>query len=143
MDVLRITTSRDAVDVGMVHRFLSERSTWAKGIPLAVVQRAVDNSLNFSGYLGNAQVAYARVVSDYATFAYLADVFVLEEYRGRGYSRLLMEQVMAHPDLQRLRRFMLATSSAHGVYAPFGFAAPWKPETLMERLDPDVYSRGQ
>ncbi|WP_211455185.1 GNAT family N-acetyltransferase [Collimonas antrihumi] len=136
---LRITNEPTELDVPLVHRFLSEESAWARGIPLATVEESIRHSLNFGLFSGPAQVAYARVVTDYATFAYLVDVFVLAEHRGKGYSAELMAAVMEHPRLQGLRRFMLATSTAHGLYAKFGFTAPLKPQALMERFAPDVY----
>jgi len=143
MAELRITTDPAALDVELVHRFLSQQSTWAKGIPLELVRRAIEGSLCFGGFLGQGQVAFARVISDYATFANLVDVFVLPEHRGKGYSKALVREVMAHPKLQGLRRFTLATSDAHGLYRQFGFTAPLKPESYMERYFPDVYaSRG-
>jgi GNAT superfamily N-acetyltransferase len=141
MSALMISTDKAELDVPAIHHFLSTQSTWAIGIPLATVQRAIDHSLCFGGTLDGRQVAFARVVSDYATFAYLVDVYVLEEYRGRGYSKRLMDAVMAHPYLQGLRRFMLATSTAHTLYARYGFTAPLRPETLMERYVPDIYQR--
>jgi len=141
MSHLNISSDKAELDVPAIHHFLSTQSTWAIGIPLATVQRAIDHSLCFGGTLDCRQVAFARVVSDYATFAYLVDVYVLEEYRGRGYSRRLMEAVVAHPDLQGLRRFMLATSTAHGLYADYGFTPPLRPEALMERYVPDIYQR--
>ena len=140
MTELRITTEPAELDVPLIHRFLSEESAWARGIPLATVQESIRHSLNFGLFAGAGQVAYARVVTDYATFAYLVDVFVLAEHRGKGYSAELMAAVMAHPGLQGLRRFLLATSTAHGLYAKFGFAAPAKPQALMERFTPDAYA---
>jgi len=142
MEPLRISTAVEEQDVALIHRFLSEESAWAKGIPLETVRESVKNSLNFGGFIGTSQVAFARVVSDYATFAYLVDVFVLPERRGNGYSGQLMAAVMGHPRLQGLRRFMLATSTAHGLYARFGFTAPVRPEALMERFVPNAYARG-
>lgn len=135
----QISTDRSQLDVPLIYRFLSEQSTWAIGIPRAVVDRAIDNSLCFGGYLEGRQIAFARVISDYATFANLVDVFVLPEYRGRGYAHQLMEAVIAHPSLQGLRRFMLATSDAHGLYEEFGFTAPQRPQSLMERYFPNIY----
>ena len=137
---LRISTERDELDVDLIHASLSE-TYWARGIPREVVERAIAGSLCFGGYLGDRQVAFARVITDGATFGYLSDVFVLPERRGCGYARALVAAVLAHPDLQGLRRLMLATRDAHALYAGFGFAAPAKPEMLMERLDPDIYSR--
>lgn len=135
-----IRIGRDAVDVDVVHGWLSRESYWAAGIPRDVVERALDRSLCFSGYLGDRQVAFARVVTDCATFAYLADVFVFEDARGHGISARLMDAVLAHPGLQGLRRFMLATRDAHGLYARYGFAPPAHPDSLMERYAPGVYA---
>jgi GNAT superfamily N-acetyltransferase len=138
-DEFRITTDKTELDIDLIHGFLSEQTYWARGIPREVVERSIANSLCFGGFLGARQVAFARVISDYATFANLVDVFVLPELRGRGYSKALMETVLAHPQLQGLRRFMLATSDAHGLYAQFGFTAPANPQSLMERYVPDIY----
>ncbi len=140
MSDLRISTERAELDIPLIHRFLDEQSTWARGIPLATLERALGNSLCFGGFVGASQVAFARVISDYATFANLVDVFVLPEYRGRGYSKALMQSILTHPQLQGLRRFTLVTSNAHGLYAQFGFAAPSRPQSLMERYFPDIYT---
>lgn len=139
MNKLVITTERSTMDLALIHHYLSEHSTWAKGIPLQLMQRAIANSLCFGGFLGSSQVAFARVISDYATFANLVDVFVLPEHRGKGFSKALMAAVFAHPQLQGLRRFTLATADAHGLYAQFGFTAPLHPQSLMERYRPDIY----
>ena len=141
MHQLRISTEVEEQDVDLIHRFLSEESAWAQGIPVETVRTSIEYSLNFGGFLGSSQVAFARVVSDYATFAYLVDVFVLKEHRGNGYSGAPMSAVLAHPRLQGLRRFMLATSSAHGLYEKFGFIASAKPQSLMEKFIPNAYSR--
>ncbi|TAG45762.1 MAG: N-acetyltransferase [Betaproteobacteria bacterium] len=141
MHKLTISAETEDQDVELIHRFLSEESAWARGIPLETVRTSIEHSLNFGAFLGPSQVAFARVVSDYATFAYLVDVFVLQEHRGKGYSSALMSAVLAHPRLQGLRRFMLATSTAHGLYEKFGFAPPVKPQTLMERYSSNVYHR--
>lgn len=140
MSRLQVSTDRDRLDIGMVHRFLATEAYWSRGIPRATVERAINGSLCFGGYLDGEQVAFARVVTDQATFAYLADVFVLPAHRGQGYSKALVAAVMAHPSLQGLRRFMLATWDAHGLYARHGFAAPARPDRLMERLQVDIYS---
>ena len=140
MHALRISTDKAELDLALIHQFLSQQSTWAQGIPLATLQRAIAHSLCFGGFLHQRQVAFARVITDCATFANLVDVFVLPEFRGQGHSKALMQAVLAHPDLQGLRRFTLATSNAHGLYAPFGFTAPLRPQTLMERYAPDVYT---
>jgi GNAT superfamily N-acetyltransferase len=142
MQNLRITTNRKELDIAMIHQFLSGQSGWAKGIPLETLQRSIEHSICFGGFLGAAQVAFARVISDCATFANLVDVFVLPEYRGLGYGKALMTTVMAHPRLQGLRRFTLATADAHGLYAQFGFTTPLKPQSLMERYFPDIYTEG-
>ena len=141
MQAFHVSTDKTELDTALIHQFLSEQSTWARGIPLATVRRAIDNSLCFGGFAGARQVAFARVVSDFATFANLVDVFVLPPHRGKGYSKLLVDAVMAHPQLQGLRRFTLATADAHGLYARYGFTAPLRPQSLMERYVPDLYSR--
>jgi GNAT superfamily N-acetyltransferase len=136
---LQISTDRTELDVPLIYRFLSEQSTWAVGISRAVVDRAIENSLCFGGYVDGRQVAFARVITDYATFGNLVDMFVIPEYRGRGYSLEMMKAIMAHPSLKTLRRFMLATGDAHALYEKFGFTAPQRPETLMERFFPNMY----
>jgi GNAT superfamily N-acetyltransferase len=140
MPTLHISTDQTELDADLVYLFLSEQSTWAKGLPRPVFDRAIANSLCFGVYLDDRQIGFARVVTDCATFANLVDVFVLPQYRGNGYSKRLMEAVMAHPDLQGLRRFTLATGDAHGLYAQFGFTAPLRPASLMERYRPDIYN---
>jgi GNAT superfamily N-acetyltransferase len=139
MQDFRITTEVGELDAELVHRFLSQESSWAKGISLALVERSMANSLCFGGFLGKDQIAFARVISDYATFANLVDVFVLPQHRGKGYSKDLMAAVVAHPQLQGLRRFTLATGDAHGLYAQYGFTAPLFPQSLMERYFPGMY----
>jgi len=139
-----ITTDKTRMDFGLVYRFLSEHSGWAPnaesmGIPEDLFIRAMGNSLCFAGCLVGEQIAFARVISDFATFANLVDVFVVPEFRGNGYGTRLLEAVFAHTDLQGVRRFTLATHNAHGLYAKFGFHAPARPDTLMERYDPDIY----
>jgi GNAT superfamily N-acetyltransferase len=140
MGTLQISTNKDRLDIGLVHRFLSNEACWSRGIPREVVERAIDGSLCFGGYLEGRLVAFARVVTDGATFGYLADVFVVPEHRGQGHARTLMAAVMAHPELQGLRRFCLATRDAHGLYAGFGFTAQARPRTWMEKFDPDIYA---
>lgn len=135
-----VDTDPARLDLALVHGFLSA-SYWARGIPLEVVERSIRHSLCFGLYEGPAQIGFARVVTDRATFAYLADVFVLESHRGRGLARLLMAAIVAHPDLQGLRRWMLATRDAHGLYAQYGFTALPAPEVFMQLHDPDVYAR--
>lgn len=133
-----ISTDRSRIELRTVHEFLTN-SYWAQGIPEATVQRSIENSICFGVYFGRQQIGFARVITDRATFAYLADVFILEAYRGRGLSKWLMECIVAHPDLQGLRRWMLATRDAHGLYAQFGFIPVQKPQRWMERHAPDIY----
>ena len=133
-----ISTERERLDLEAIHRFISVDSYWGKGRPLEVVRRAVENSLPFGVYRGQELVGFARVVTDYATFAWLADVFVLEAHRGRGLSKWLMEVILSHPELQGFRRWVLATKDAHELYSRFGFIALHKPERWMERPDPNM-----
>lgn len=136
----RLSMDREEMDLAAIHAFLS-RTYWSPGIPPAVLARAIANSLCFGLFLGKDQVGFARVITDRATFAYLADVYVLEAHRGKGLSRWLMEAITAHPDLQGLRRFALATRDAHGLYERFGFRPLANPAAMMEILRPDVYQR--
>jgi len=133
-----ITTDPGRLDIDAIHAFLS-RSFWAEGIPRDLVVKAIAHSLCFGLFDGAAQVAFARVVTDRATFAYLCDVYVLESHRGRGLGKWLIETVMKHPDLQGLRRFQLVTRDAHGLYARHGFAAPQHPERQMEIFRHGMY----
>ena len=133
-----ISTNPARIDLDAVHAFLS-RSYWAENIPRQLVQRSIENSLCFGIYKGQEQVGFARVISDYATYAYIADVYVLESYRGRGLSKCLMKCIVEHPALQGLRRWTLATQDAHGLYAKFGFMPLSAPDRFMERRNPDVY----
>ena len=134
MEHLEISTEVERLDVDRIHRFLSEESYWARGRTREMTQQAIDNSICFGAYLGRQQVGFARVVSDQTTFAWLADVFILVEYRGQGYGKALVAAVLDHPELQGLR-WLLATKDAHGLYAQNGFA-PVPPERFMERLTP-------
>jgi GNAT superfamily N-acetyltransferase len=133
-----ISTDPRRLDLDAVHAFLS-RSFWAEGIPKELVAKAAANSLCFSLFDGSSQVGFARVVTDRATFAYLCDVYVLETHRGLGLGRWLIESVMAHPDLQGLRRFQLVTRDAHGLYERHGFASPEHPERQMEIFRHGMY----
>lgn len=128
----------DGMDLRAVHAFLTT-SYWSPGVPYEVVERAARNSLCFGIRNGGSQVAFARVVTDRATFAYLADVYVLEAHRGRGLSKAMLDAVFAQPELQGLRRFMLVTRDAHGLYARYGFTALADPSRLMERHRPAIY----
>jgi N-acetylglutamate synthase-like GNAT family acetyltransferase len=118
-----ITTDPARIDLDLLHGFLSEEAYWSRGVSREVVERSIEHSLNFVLLRGDDQVGFARVVSDYATFAWLADVFVLDEHRGRGLGTWLVETALSHPDVQGLRRWILATGDAHGLYARFGFAS--------------------
>lgn len=140
MDEISVDTSQDRLDLATIHGYLT-RSYWSPGIPFEVVERAVRNSLCFGLYDGERQVGFARVVTDSATFAWLADVFVLEEYRGRGLGKKLIAAVSSHPSLQGLRRWMLATRDAHSLYQQYGFTPLASPARFMERHDPNVYRR--
>ena len=133
-----IDTDRARLDMRVVHGFLSA-SHWARGIPMAVLQRAIRRSLPFGLYKDGRQVGFARVVTDHATFAYLADVFVLEADRGQDLGRWLIESILAHPALQGLRRWLLGTRDAQGFYRKLGFAEPPAPFGFLERLDAMVY----
>lgn len=135
-----ITSDADAVDVDAVHAFLST-SYWATGIPRDLVARAIANSLPFSLFHDTRQVGFARVITDRATYGYLADVYVLESYRGQGLGRWLIQVVMAHPDLQGLRRMGLVTRDTHGLSAPFGFVPLAAPERHMEAHRANPYQR--
>ena len=130
-----ISTDRSRLNLGVIHDFLST-SYWAAGVPEDVVKRSVVNSLVFGVYRGKEQVGFARVVTDYATFAYLADVFVLEAHRGRGLGKWLIEVVLSHPDLRGLRRWLLATGDAHELYRKYGFAELARAEIFMEIHSP-------
>jgi len=135
-----ISTDPLRIDVELVHEFLTN-SYWAKGITLDLVRQSIENSICFGVYFGREQVGFARIISDRATFAYLADVFILPTYRGRGLSLWLMECIVAHPDLQGLRRWMLATRDAHGLYERFGFTAVSRPERWMEIHHTEIYAK--
>jgi len=135
----QVDTDQSRLDIPMIYRFLSEQSSWAVGISRPIVERSIENSLCFGGYLDGRQIAFARVITDYATFANLVDVFVVPEFRGNGYGKLLIGAVLRHPSLQKLRRFTLATKDSHGLYERFGFTPPLRPETLMERYFPNIY----
>ncbi len=141
---MSVTISNDAalLDVDLIHRFLCDESGWANGIDRATVQKSMRHSLCFGAYEDGAQIGYARVVTDCATSAHLCDVFVVAAQRGRGLSRRLIEAVLAHPDLQGLRRFSLASSTARELYQKFGWTALGNPAIHLERFNPDVYRKG-
>jgi GNAT superfamily N-acetyltransferase len=135
-----ITTDPADIDFDALHAFLGT-SYWSRGIPRETMERAVRGSLPFVLRDEHGNLAgFARVITDRATFGYIGDLFVLPEHRGRGLSKRLMDAIMAHPDLRNFRRWMLATSDAHGLYEKFGFRPLAAPEVLMERHDPNVYA---
>jgi GNAT superfamily N-acetyltransferase len=137
-DAFTVSTDRERLDLDVVYGFLTD-CYWAKGIPRDVVARSIENSLCFGLYAEGKQIGFARIISDYATYAYIGDVFVLDSFRGRGLSKWLMECIMQHPRLQGLRRWSLVTGDAHGLYAQFGFEPLKKPQNYMELHRPDVY----
>ncbi|HEY1113690.1 MAG TPA: GNAT family N-acetyltransferase [Chitinophagaceae bacterium] len=139
IDNYTITTDKGKINVPYTHAFLSQASYWAENIPLAVVQRSIEGSLCFVVLHHDEQVGFARVITDGATFAYLADVFIDPAHRGRGLSKRLMEAILAHPSLQGLRRFMLATRDAHGLYRQYGFTPLTAPDRWMQVHQPEVY----
>ncbi|NRD71720.1 GNAT family N-acetyltransferase [Shewanella sp. VB17] len=136
----RISKDLGEMDIDVIHGFICQ-SYWAKNMPKSVLQKALAHSLCFGVFTdANEQVGFARMITDRATYAYLADVFILDEYRGLGLSKMLMTDIISHPDLQGLRRMVLATRDAHGLYAQFGFKAVPNPEVLMQVWQPDVYN---
>ena len=135
-----ISDDENLLSLEVIHKFLFT-SYWSAEIPKEVLARAIANSLCFGVYEGTQQVGFARVISDYATFAYVADVFVLEEHRGKGLSKRLMDTVKSHPRLQGLRRWHLVTRDAHGLYQQYGFSSLSEPARLMEISRPDIYQR--
>ncbi len=139
MTEYEITTDKTRLDVAAIHAFLSQ-TYWSPGIPLAVVQKAIANSLTFGVYLGAEQVGFARVITDKTTFAYLSDVYILDAHRGKGLSKRLLATIQTHEDLQGLRRFLLATKDAHGLYEQFGFKPLLNPTRMMEVLNPNAYT---
>ncbi len=139
-----VSTDSARLDLGVVHRWLSESSYWVPGIPFDVVRCGVEGSLNFGLYAdGGRTIGLARIITDYATFAYICDVFVLDEFRGQKLGVWLMECVAAHPRLQGFRRWMLGTADAHKLYEKTGFRRVAAPDRWMERADPDIYKRAQ
>ena len=135
-----ISTDPARLDLQVIHGFLTT-SYWAAGVPMEVVRRSIEHSLPFGLYEGDRQIGFARVITDYATYAYLADVFVLEAARGAGLGKWLVAVIVAHPDLQGLRRWMLATRDAHGLYRTVGFEVLKAPERWMEKHVPDIYGK--
>ncbi len=140
-DGFTISTDMSRLDVPVIHDFLANSSYWAHNVPLSTVQKSIENSLCFGIYQGDRQVGFARVITDYSTFAYLADVFILEAYRGRGLGKWLLACIVSYPELHDLRRWMLATKDAHGLYARYGFNLLATPERFMEASQPAAHGR--
>ncbi|MCA1623085.1 MAG: GNAT family N-acetyltransferase [Acidobacteria bacterium] len=134
-----VSTDRNLLQIEVIHKFLSEESYWAKERTKEQTITAIKNSLPFGIYKGENQIGFARVVSDFATFAYLGDVFILQDFRGLGLSKWLMEVMLAHPELQNFRRWILATRDAHSLYEKFGFTELKFPERWMEKTAPNAY----
>ena len=133
--MIEISTNKKKLNIQLIHNYLSNESYWAKGRSLETVQRSIENSLCFGVYTENSQVGFARVITDYAVFAWLLDVFILPEYQGKGYGKKLVKAIITHPDLQGLRRWGLGTDDAHELYKQFGFTSLQKPENMMEILN--------
>ncbi len=133
-----ISTDRSRFDLDLIHDYISKHSYWGKGRAREVVARSIENSLPFGIYQDGEQIGFARVVTDYATFAWIADLFVLSQHRGRGLSKWLMEVILAHPRLQGFRRWVLSTKDAQGLYERYGFMPLKRPERWMERFDPNM-----
>jgi len=133
-----VSTDRALLDAPRIHAFLT-RSYWSEGVTLEAVARSIEHSIPFGLYHGGEQVGFARVITDHVTLAYVADVYVEEEHRGKGLGKLLMRAVSEHPELQGLRRWLLGTRDAHGLYRQFGFREPRRPDRWMEKHDPRLY----
>lgn len=136
-----VSDDRSLLDIAAIHAFLSEQSYWAGGISKRRLETALDNSIPFGLFEGGRQIGFARAITDRATFAYLADVYISETHRGLGLSSLLLEAVLGHPEVQHLRRWMLGTKDAHNLYSRFGFVALEEPQRWMEFSDPDAYAK--
>jgi GNAT superfamily N-acetyltransferase len=134
----RVTNRFDDLDLDFIHHFL-QSSYWAKGIPKAIVAKSLKNSLCFGLFHHDKQIGFGRVITDRATFAYLSDVFVIEPYQGRGLGKWLVSCILKHPELKGLRRWLLGTQDAHGLYKQVGFVPLSQPEWFMERYTPDIY----
>jgi len=135
-----ISTDKSKLDIIYIHQFLVN-SYWAEGIPIETVRKSIAGSLCFGVYDGSSQIGFARVITDNATFGYLADVFIDENYRGKGLAIWLMNIIMSHPELQGFRNWMLGTRDAHGLYQKFDFKPLDQPERIMRKNDPEVYRR--
>jgi len=140
MKDIKISDLKDLLDVHKIHKFLTVDSTWAIGIDFQTVKTSINNSVCIGAYKNNEQVGFCRIITDCATFANLVDVIVWSNFRGFGISRLLMQAAIDHPSIKGIRRFTLATSNAHGLYMKYGFTELHKPDTFMERYNPNAYS---
>ena len=138
-----ITTEKSKMDIDAIHSFLFNHSGWSDNIPFEKVKISIENSLNFGLFHNGKQIGFARVISDFSTIAYLGDIYVLDNYRGQGLSKKLMESVMTHPNLQGLRRWILLTSTADWLYKKYGFTKVPKPEIYMDLYNPDVYKSSE
>lgn len=136
-----LSTEKERLDIDSIHRFLSEEAYWSRNIPRQNVEDAIQNSLCFGVYCGDIQVGFARVISDFSTIAYLGDLYIINEYRGKGLSKWLMQAIMEHPRLQDLRRWVLLTADAHGLYRQFGWTAIAEPVNWMEKHNKNVYTK--
>ncbi|SNR63156.1 Acetyltransferase (GNAT) domain-containing protein [Maribacter sedimenticola] len=136
-----ISTDRKKLDIDSIHNFLAKETDWSNNIPKNTLKTSIENSLNFGLYYKNKQIGFARIISDYATIAYLGDVYILKEYRGKGLSKWLINEIMEHPNLQGLRRWILLTNTAEWLYKKFGFKELPHPEFYMEKHDPNVYNK--
>lgn len=134
-----ISTDKDKLDIVSIHKFLANETDWANKIPIETLKKSIENSLNFGLYYKNKQIGFARIISDYSTIAYLGDVYILEAHRGNGLSKWLLNEIMQHPNLQGLRRWILLTNTAEWLYKKFGFKNVANPEFYMEKHNPNVY----
>ncbi|NVJ66182.1 MAG: GNAT family N-acetyltransferase [Gammaproteobacteria bacterium] len=135
-----VDTNIDKLNIDRIHQFLDKESSWANGISKELVKKSIDNSINFGLYKDKLMVGYARVITDKATFANMVDVFIEPNQQGKGLSHYLMQAVDVHPDLQGIRRFTLATSTAKFLYEKYGFTELNNPSTMMERYFPNIYN---
>ena len=140
-DAFCISTNKSNLDISAIHHFLSTEAYWSLGIPFEAIKKSIDHSLNFGLYHNEKQIGFARIISDFSTIAYLGDVYVLPEFRGRGLSKWLMETITSFPELQGLRRWILLTGDAHGLYKKFGWKDISNPERWMELHNKDVYKK--
>ena len=138
-DEYTLSTDKSRLDLPSIHGFLSTQAYWCLNIPFATVKQSVENSFCFGVYQGDRQVGFARVITDFATIAYLGDVFILQEHRGKGLSKRLIAEIMTHPDLQGMRRWILLTGDAHELYRQYGWKPIANPNLYMEVANPDVY----